>query len=112
MDRRHDKEAAAAHLNVHLVLALGAENAGLPEGEKRRGLLQESVWTDDVLQVAITRVTKAEKNISFCLPQLHFNETKYADECHHLETQCRVWEANFAQFVSACGLHCHVKSNE
>lgn len=27
------------------------ENAGLPEGEKRRGILQEPVWADDVLQV-------------------------------------------------------------
>lgn len=45
------RQSGDAHLNVHLVLALGAENAGLPEGEKRRGLLQESVWTDDVLQV-------------------------------------------------------------
>lgn len=28
-----------------------AENAGLPEGEKRRWLLQKFIWTHDVLQV-------------------------------------------------------------
>lgn len=45
------RRAASAHLTAHSVLALGAENAGLPEGEERRGFLQESLWTDDVLQV-------------------------------------------------------------
>lgn len=28
-----------------------AENAGLPEGKKRCGIFQKSVWADDVLQV-------------------------------------------------------------
>lgn len=28
-----------------------AENAGLPEGQKRCGIFQKSVWADDVLQV-------------------------------------------------------------
>lgn len=30
---------------------LAAENAGLPEGKKRCGIFQKSVWADDVLQV-------------------------------------------------------------
>lgn len=83
---------------VHSVLALCAENAGLPQGEKRRRLLQESVWTDDVLQVVEPESQKQNSmkklrmekkyDFFFCLSQLQFKETNIRDEFHfNLKTQ-------------------------
>lgn len=94
-----ERRSGGAHLNrVHSVLALCAENAGLPQGEKRRRLLQESVWTDDVLQVVEPESQKQNSmkklrmekkyDFFFCLSQLQFKETNIRDEFHfNLKTQ-------------------------
>lgn len=46
-----------------------AENAGLPEGKKRRGIFQKSVWSDDVLQVVQSlRFVLSRKDSILMLP--------------------------------------------
>lgn len=87
---------------------LAAENAGLPEGKKRCGIFQKSVWADDVLQVV--------KPLGFLLSQkdavILIEKLIQTAYCRH---QCRenlIRDQFVFVFFQCPGLECFRKAKQ